>query len=56
MALEVISEVEDKLIDFIKVGTLPHYVHRALLCSMKLIVLESTLMGLKMAVEVLSEG
>ena len=54
--MEVISEVEEKLIGFIKVGTLQHYVHRALLCPWKLIVLESTFMGLKMAVEVLSEG
>ena len=54
--MEVISEVEEKLIGFIKVETLQHYVNRALLCPWKLIVLESTFMGLKKAVEVLSEG
>ena len=54
LAFEVIPEVEEKLICSIKAETLLHYAHRALFCPKKLTVSESTFIGLKMALEVLS--
>ena len=56
MGLEVIRRVEESLIRFIKVGSWLQYAHKALVCPENLTIFEINLLGLKMALEVLSLG
>ena len=54
--MEVIPKVKERLIGSMKVGSWLHYAHKALVCLEQVTVFERTLLGLNMALEVLSMG